>query len=116
MLGKLTKGTLHVTATVWTFEFKSRAYFRMILSLSHLKLLLAFIALRGKMICEVDNLLSMQQLVYERLRKTHGALDYRKNVCSLTLQFLDAWLAEDVAASCTYFSVLEIVVADRALE
>jgi hypothetical protein len=68
MLGKLTKGTLHVTATVWAFKFQSGAYFSMILSLSHLKVFLAFIALRGEMICEVDNLLSLQQLVYERFR------------------------------------------------
>jgi hypothetical protein len=88
----------------------------MILGLSHLKLLLAFIALRGKMICEVDNFLSLQQLVYERFRKTHGALEYRKTFCSLSLHFLNARLAEDVATSCTYFTVLKRVVADRALE
>lgn len=68
------------------------------------------------MICEVDNLLSLQQLVYERVRKTHGALEYSISFRSLSLHFLDAWLTEDVPASCTYFSVLEGVVADRALE
>ena len=54
--------------------------------------------------------------MYERVRKTHGALDYSMSFRSLKLHFLDAWLTEDVPASCTYFSVLEGVVADRALE
>ena len=51
------------------------------------------------MICEVDNLLSLQQLVYERVSKTHGALEYSMNFRSLILHFLDAWLTEDVPAS-----------------